>query len=504
MSGMILKPHLDDYRIIGYYLGKITISIGIAMMIPLIIALAYFEWQGAVDFLLSISFTLLAGSLLSIICHTKKDLATMHAMSVAALSWIVAMLVSAVPLYLSGHYGSYLDASFEAMSGYATTGLSLAVDLDHMANSYNFWRHLIMFMGGQGIVVIALTFLVRGTAGAFRMYVGEARDEKIMPNVIETARFIWLVSIVYLVLGSGALSIAGIWGGLPPLKAIFDSVCIFMAAWDTGGFTPQSQNILFYHNFPFEIITISLMLLGSINFALHYAVWTGNRRELYRNIEIVTLFISIIVTLSITAWGVLEKNVYTQSLPFSSKTFYHLISGHTGTGYATIYPRQFVNEWGALAMFGVTLAMAIGGSVCSTTGAIKVFRIGVIYKALRQDIKKMLIPETAIFVQKIHHIKDMILEDKYVRISALILISYVNLYIFGTIAGMLCGYSLSESLFESVSAAANVGLSCGITSPSMPAALKIVYILQMWAGRLEFIAVMVLLGMVIATFKGKR
>jgi trk system potassium uptake protein len=501
---MILKPRLDDYKIIGYYLGKITISIGIVMLIPFIVAVAYSEWQGAVDFLLSISITLLMGSLLSIVCHTKKDLATMHAMSVAALSWIVAMLVSAIPLFLSAHYGSYLDACFEAMSGYATTGLSLVIDLDHMANSYNFWRHLTMFMGGQGIVVIALTFLVRGTAGAFRMYVGEARDEKIMPNVVETARFIWLVSIVYLVLGSGALSIAAIWGGLPPIKAIFDSVCIFMAAWDTGGFTPQSQNILFYHNFPLEMITISLMLLGAINFALHYAVWTGNRRELYRNIEIVTLFISIIVTLSITAWGVLEKNVYAQALPFASKTFYHLISGHTGTGYSTIYPRQFVNEWGPLAMFGVTLAMAIGGSVCSTTGAIKVFRIGVIYKALRQDIKKMLIPETAIFIQKIHHIKDVILEDKYVRISALILISYVNLYILGTVVGMLYGYSLSEASFESVSAAANVGLSCGITSPSMPALLKIVYMFQMWAGRLEFIAVMVLLGTIIATFRGKK
>jgi trk system potassium uptake protein TrkH len=501
---MILKPRLDDYKIIGYYLGKITISIGIVMMIPFIIAMAYSEWQCAIDFLLSASLTLLMGALLSIICHTKKDLATMHAMSVAALSWIVAMFVSAIPLYLSGHFGSYLDASFEAMSGYATTGLSLAVDLDHMANSYNFWRHLIMFMGGQGIVVIALTFLVRGTAGAFKMYVGEARDEKIMPNVIETARFIWLVSIVYMILGSGALSIAGIWGGLPPLKAIFDSVCIFMAAWDTGGFTPQSQSILFYHNFPFEIITISLMLLGSMNFALHYAVWTGNRRELYRNIEITTLFASIIVTLSITAWGVLENSIYKQSLPFSSKTFYHLISAHTGTGYSTIYPRQFINEWGALAMLGVTIAMAIGGSVCSTTGAIKVFRIGVIYKAIRQDIKKLLIPETAIFVQKIHHIKDMVLEDKYVRASALILISYINLYIFGTIAGMLFGYSLSEASFESVSAAANVGLSCGITSPSMPAVLKVVYMIQMWAGRLEFIAIMVLFGMVIATFKGKR
>lgn len=501
---MILRPVLEDYKIIGYYLGKIIVSIGLLMIIPLILGIAYSEFKPAIDFLLSISLTALLGILLIVICYTKKDLGTMHAMAVASLSWLAAMFVSAIPLHLSGHYGSYLDACFEAMSGYATTGLTLVTNLDHMAYSYNFWRHLTMFIGGQGIVVIALTFLFKGTTGAFRMYVGEARDEKILPNVIETARFIWLVSLVYLVLGSTALSISGIVGGLKPAKAIFDSVCIFMAAWDTGGFTPQSQNILFYHNFHFEIITASIMFLGAINFALHYAVWTGNRRELYRNIEIITFFITMVATLSITAWGLAGKNIYANAMPFFQKTFYQLVSGHTGTGYSTIYARQFVNEWGPLGMFGITLAMAIGGSVCSTTGAIKLLRIGVIYKALRQDIKKLILPDTAILIQKIHHIKDLILEDKHVRASALILLSYINLYLFGTIAGMMYGYSLSEASFESVSAAANVGLSCGITTPAMPAALKIVYMAQMWAGRLEFISIFVLGGMVIAALKGKK
>lgn len=501
---MILKPSLEDYKILGYYSGKIIIGIGILMLIPLTLAFIYYEVEPAIDFILSISVTLLIGVTLACLCYTKKDLATMHAMSVAALSWLIAMIISAIPLHLSGHYSSYLDACFEAMSGYATTGLTLVNNLDHMANAHNFWRHLTMFIGGQGIVVIALTFLFRGTAGAFRMYVGEARDEKILPNVIETARFIWLVSIVYLIIGSTALSISGVMGGLKPLKAIFDSVCIFIAAWDTGGFTPQSQNILFYHNFPFEIITASIMLLGAINFALHYAVWTGNRKELYRNIEMITLFISMIVTLSITAWGLVGKDVYSSAISFFRKVFYQLISAHTGTGYSTIYAKQFVNEWGQLGMLGITLAMAIGGSICSTTGAIKVLRIGVIYKAFRQDIKKLLLPDTAVLVQKVHHIKDFVLEDKHVRLSAIILLSYINLYLFGTIAGMLFGYPLSEASFESVSAAANVGLSCGITSPSMPAVLKIVYIFQMWAGRLEFIAIFALGGMILATLKGKK
>ena len=501
---MILRPSLEDYKIIGYYLGKIIIGLAVLMIIPFLIAIAYSEMQPAMDYLFSISLSLLLGVVLTVICSIKKDLGTRHAMSVAALSWLVAMFVSAVPFALSGHFRSFLDACFEAMSGFATTGLTLVTNLDHMANSHNFWRHLIMFIGGQGIVVIALTFLFRGTAGAFRVYVGEARDEKILPNVIETARFIWLVSLVYLILGSTALSVSAILGGLEPLKAVFDSICIFIAAWDTGGFTPHSQNILFYHNFSFEIITMSLMVLGAINFAFHYAVLTGNRREAYRNIEIVTLFISVMATLSITIWGLSTKGVYANALPFFRKVFYQLISGHTGTGFCTIYARQFVNEWGQIGMLGVTMAMAIGGSICSTTGAIKVLRIGIIYKALRQEIKRMLLPETAVLVQTFHHIKDIILDDKHIRLSVLILLSYIGLFIFGTIAGMIYGYPLQEALFESVSAAANVGLSCGITSPTMPPTLKIIYMVQMWAGRLEFIAIFALFGMVIAALKGKK
>jgi trk system potassium uptake protein TrkH len=474
------------------------------MLIPLGVGVLYSEFAPVTDFLAGTSLTLLLGVVLTGACYTKKDMATGHAMCVAALSWLVAMFVSAIPLYLSGHYTSFLDSCFETMSGYATTGLTLTNDLDHMSNAHNFWRHLTMFIGGQGIVVIALTFLFKGTSGAFRMYIGEARDEKILPNVVSTARFIWLVSLVYLVLGTLALTAAGVAGGLKPVKAVFDSVCVFMAAFDTGGFTPQSQNMLFYHNFAFELISVSIMILGAINFALHYVLWTGNRREAYRNIEIITLFMSVVVTLSITAWGVGIRAIYEGAVPFFGKVFYQLISGHTGTGYSTIYARQFVNEWGQLGMLGVTLAMAVGGSVCSTTGAIKVLRFGIIYKALRQDIKKLLIPDTAVLMQKFHHIKDVMLEDKHVRASALILISYVALYLFGTIVTMLYGYSLSEAAFESVSAAANVGLSCGITSPSMPAMLKITYIFQMWAGRLEFIAVLALGGMVLATLKGKR
>jgi trk system potassium uptake protein TrkH len=500
---MILRPNLDDIRNIGFYLGKIIIGLGLAMFVPLIIGIAFQEINPTLDFLISLELSLILGILLTKLCFTEKDMTWMQGMIVVSLSWLVAMALGAIPLYLSGHWKSYLDACFDAMSGFATTGLVLVQDLDHLSFSHNLWRHLIMFMGGQGIVIVALSFFVKGFSGAFRMYVGEARDEKILPNVIHTSRFIWLVSIVYLILSTIALGITGILNGMQPVNAFFHGACVFMAAFDTGGFTPQSQNILYYHSSAFEIITIVIMILGAINFKLHYHIWMGNRREIFKNIETITLFITVMITFFVTAAGLAQLNIYPNAALLFRKGFYQLISGHTGTGYQTIYPQQFITDWNPLSLVGIICAMALGGAVCSTTGAIKMLRVGIIFKTLKQDIKTIILPDKAIVVQKFHHIKNLFLEDKQARSALLITLLYLLLYGGGSIVGMWLGYPFLESLFESTSAAANVGLSCGITQVSMPAVLKITYIVQMWAGRLEFMSVFVLLGFFWAAIKGK-
>jgi len=500
---MILKPRLEDLKIIGFYLGKIILGLAITMVIPILAALCFGELNPALDFFISIQIAVLFGLLLVKICHTDKDLNWMQGMIVVSLSWIVAMILGAVPLYLSGHWKSFLDACFDAMSGFATTGLALVQDLDHLSYAHNLWRHLIMFLGGQGIIVIALSFFVRGFSGAFKMYVGEARDEKIMPNVINTSRFIWMVSIVYLILGTLALGVTGVINGMRPLNAFFHGACIFMAAFDTGGFSPQSQNILYYHSFAYEVITIIIMVLGALNFKLHYHLWMGNRKELVKNIETRTLFVTIIASFSIVAVGLAQTGIYPAAIALFRKGFYQLISGHTGTGFQTIYAQQFVTDWNQLAQVGVILAMALGGAVCSTTGAIKMLRIGIIFKAFKEDLKRIIMPEGSIVIEKFHHIREVFLEDKLVRSALIITLAYIILYGIGAIVGMFYGYSFLGALFESTSAAANVGLSCGITNIAMPAALKVTYILQMWAGRLEFMSVFTILGFLFASIKGK-
>lgn len=500
---MILKPRLEDIKIIFFYLGKIMIGLGLVMVLPALLGLALGEVNPMLDFVLALEVTLILGLILTKLCATSKDLNWMHGMIVVSLSWLVAMVLGAIPLYLSGHWKSFLDACFDTMSGFTTTGLTLVCDLDHLSNAHNLWRHFGPFIGGQGITVVALSFFVKGTSGAFKMYVGEARDEKLAPNVIDTARFIWFISIVYLIIGTLSLGVAGIFLGMRPFSAFFHGVCIFMAGFDTAGFAPQSQNILYYHSVIYEVIIVIIMIAGALNFNLHYQLWIGNRKEIYKNIESKIFLLSVSALVFVVAVGLQQMHVYDNAVVLFRKGFFQVISGHTTTGYMTIYAQQFISEWGNFALVGLICVMAIGGSACSTAGGIKILRLGIIFKALKEDLKRIILPEKAVIVQKYHHIKDVFLEDKTARAALLITLCYIVLYGVGSLVGMFYGHSFLTSLFESTSAAANVGLSCGITSVDMPVGLKLTYIVQMWAGRLEFMSIFTLIGFLVAAVKGK-
>lgn len=500
---MILRPQLKDFKIIGFYLGKIVLGLAIFMVFPLVVALLIGEIGPMYDFICSFLFCIIFGVATHIFCYTEEEPKWSHGMIVVSLAWILLSIVGALPLFLSGHFNSYLDATFEAMSGFTTSGLSLANDLAHMSYAHNLWRHLTHFIGGQGIVVVILTFFVRGASGAFRLYVGEARDERVLPNIRQTARFIWGVSIIYLILGTTCLAVVGMLEGLSVHKAFFHGVCIFMAAFDTGGFLPQQQNALYYHSLPLEIVSMAIMILGSINFRLHYVLWTGQLNEIRRDFEMVTFFSSVMFLTALVTLGLIRMNVYSGWVTMFRKGFFQVVSAHTGTGFQNIYPVQFMHEWGSLALFGIIFAMALGGCANSTTGGIKALRLGVVGKSFINDVKQYVSPESAVFFQKIHHIKDMILSEKQMRAACMIMLAYLGTFMIGGIVGMLCGYPFVESFFESTSATANVGLSCGITSPSMPNILKVTYIVQMWAGRLEFISVFALIGFILAMAKGR-
>jgi trk system potassium uptake protein TrkH len=260
---------------------------------------------------------------------------------------------------------------------------------------------------------------------------------------------------------------------------------------------------MYYHALSYELICIVIMIAGSFNFALHWAVWTGRKREVIRNIETVSFATTLTLTVMAATFWLAREGVYPDAMALFRKSFYQLASGHTTTGFATIYSRAFVTQWGSIGLLATTVAMAIGASAASTGGGIKGLRMGIMVKSLVADIRKMVAPESAVVRERYHHIRDNWLDDGVVKAAMTITIAYLTMYFLSGLIGSFYGYEFTQALFEGVSAGSNTGLSCGVTSPSMPDLLKVVLFVCMWLGRLEFMSVFALLGYGISIVRGR-
>ncbi len=491
-----IKAKTSSVKIISYYTGYIVLIIALLIIIPIITAVCFGEWNPLLDFLISLSIALITG--FSMVGYgfreDKSSFQWKHGFVIAALSWILLMVICAVPYILSGHSKSILDACFDVMSGFTTTGLALTTDLDHLSNALNMWRHILTFIGGQGMVVLALTFLTKGTGGAYKMYVGEGKDIELLPNVKGTARQIWKISMIYLLIGTTVLWIVGVSIGLKPVSALLHALYIFESSWSTGGFAPNSQNIMYYHSAVYETVAMVIFILGSLNFGLHYAVWQGNRKEIMKNIETQSFFATSFVACILALAGLDKLKAYPDAVAGFRRVVFNVLSAHTTTGFGTIYARQFALEWGDFGNLIMIIVMLIGGCACSTAGGFKGLRVGVVWKGLIMDVKKLLSSEKNVKVYKFHYMKDRILEDGMIKSSAIIICCYMVMFTIGTMLGTYYGYSLTQSAFEAASVSGNVGLSIGVTDPSMPAVMKIYYIIAMYLGRLEFLSVFALIG----------
>lgn len=499
---MLLKPETNQLKNLLHDCGKVILIIGAAMLVPMVFSLCLSEWQPALEFLIGALACFVFWAATHLACPSTGDRSWIAGLLTASLSWLLAMLFSAIPLFLSGHFGSYLDTCLDAISGLTTSGLTLIQDLDHLSHGMNLWRHLLMFLGGQGIVVLLLAIAVSG-ASSLTMYLGEARDEKIFPHVGDTARFIWKVALVYLLIGTSILWVVMMNAGMPALRGLFHSLCLFMAGYDTGGFAPQSLNVLYYHDIWVESVTMMIMLLGMINFALHYSVWSGNRKEIFRNVEIRTLAWSLGITTFITVLSLQAATAYPGAEALFRKGVFQVVSAHSSTGFYTVYAGDFLAQWTPLAMGMMIVAMGLGGSSCSTVGGIKAIRVHISFRSIWEEVKRLLSPPSAVNDFSVHHLRRMRVTNSLARGVLVITLCYLITYIGGAVIINIYGYPIGDALFESTSACANTGLSCGIISPFMPAVLKLTFIVQMWAGRLEFMSVFLLIGTIIAAVRGR-
>lgn len=500
---MLIRPGPRDLRLIGYYLGKVATGLSLMMLVPAAVALALGEWNSATALLAGTGICIAFGQLTEWRLATSDTLRAAHGTVIVALAWLVGSVLAAVPLFLSGHVSSFVDAWFEAMSGLTTSGLSVVQDLDHLSYSMSFYRHLTHFVGGQGVVIVILAIMTAG-GGAGTMYVAEGREERIVPNIVRTARFIFIIASAYLVVGTAALLVALEVGGIGGWRGFGHAINLFFAAFDTGGFAPTSQSVAYYHSLAVESVLTVLMVAGTMSFALHYQLWLGRTRQLARDLEARSLLVTLGGLTVLGLFGLAQSGAFTDVGGLFRKGFFTIISAHSGTGFTVNSGTLLVTDWGVLAPAAIVAAMAFGGMAGSTAGGIKAMRIGLTVKAVQHDLRKVLQPESALVITTYHSGRRRILRDRTARAATTVLLLYVLTYLGGAAVALAYGrWDITEALFESVSAAANVGLSVGIVTPDMPTGLQVTYIVQMWLGRLEFVAVFALIGYLVTLARGR-
>jgi len=484
-------------------LGKFSVFLGLCLFLSVMVSLVFQEYGTAVRLGIGAGTAFLLGLLMKKLPPPSDELSLSGAFTLATLVWIHATLITGFTYWETGYFASFLDACFDAMSGYTTTGLTLLQDLDHAPEGLQFLRHGVTFLGGQGIIVLFLIFASHGAAEFYQLYVGEGKDERLWPNVLHTARTIWWISMVYLVLGTGILYPILTNLGLKPTRALLDALYLFEGAWSTGGFAPHVQNLLYYHSTAVEIVTAIIFIIGSLNFAVHHRIIQGNFREMYKNSEVRSFAFTLFFLTLTAAWFCAKAQVYPTFSTSFRKVFYQMASAHTTTGNMTLYARQFIHDWPAPALFCLITTMVIGGSACSTAGGFKGMRLSQAFHTLLYEMRKILLPTHAVSTLKMHHRKPYLFAPEHGYKALFIIFLFTALYAFSTFAGVLAGYPMTDAVFEGVSAASNSGLSCGITSVGMPWYLKFVYIVAMFLGRLEFIAAFVFCGYSFAFLKGR-
>ncbi len=493
-----------DIRVIGHYLGTLVLVSALAMVVPLITALLCGEWEPAARYLFAIGVTLVIGSLLRFLRIESGRLNRQQALAVTGLAWIVLAFIAAIPLYFSGHYATYLDALFDSVSGLTTTGAAIILDLDHLSYADNMFRFMMHLVGGLGLIVVALSFGLFGKRGGASLYTSEGRSEHVVPNVVQTTRFISKVAAVVILLATCLLTALCLAEGIGPLRAALQSFWLSISAFVTGGFTPMSQSVLYYHSFPMELLLMLLMILGSINFVIHSEMWKGRVETFFRDIEMRTMVIWLSLMTCVFAASLSASLTFSDLPAMLRRGAFMIVSAFSTTGFQNITTNQLTTVLSSGAFVTLALVMAVGGSSGSTSGGIKFNRVGIIFKSVVATIKEALAPDSARVAVTYYHIGRRMLSPNVVKEAMTVFVLYVSTYVIGALVGIAHGYEATQAIFESVAMASNGGIITGLVTSGMPVTLELFYIFQMWAGRLEFVTLLALLAEIVVSFKPKR
>ena len=474
---------MNNNKTVFFAIGVLLLILGVFMLIPFFVQLIYDEKNSA--FLSSALITAFIGILLVLTnLEENKKLNLQQAFLLTTLSWLSIAIFGCLPFLLANLNLSFVDAFFESMSGITTTGSTIITDLDNAPKGILMWRSIMQWLGGIGIIVMAITVLPLLNVGGMQLFRMESSDttEKILPKTREVSL---IISIIYL--GLTFVCAIAYWRfGMN----IFDSIAHAMTTIATGGFSTYSSSIGYFQNPKIEIISIIFIILGSIPFIAYLKFVKGDKKIFFKDVQIKGLIYILIISVLLMFLYLLLNNKeysFTENLRIST---FNVVSILSGTGYVT----SNFSLWGKFPLVFFLFLMFIGGCAGSTTCGIKIFRFQILGLFILNQIRKLVYPH-GIFPMKYNNEK---ISNTF--IYSIITFIFLYFFIFFILAALLSlnGLDFVTALSGSASAISNVGPGLGdVIGPNgnfsdLPNFSKLSLSLGMLLGRLELFAVLVL------------
>lgn len=433
---------------------------------------------------ISIIVTLFAGITAYKTTQIPEDINLKEGFAIVSLGWTVLSVFGALPFVLSGSIPSFIDALFETMSGFTSTGATILTEIESLPKSILFWRSLTHWYGGMGIVVLSLAlFPLIKRIGAMQLFQAEVpgiSQERLAPKIATTAKLLWGIYILLTIAETILLRLGGM--------SLFDSLCHTFGTMGTGGFSTKNASIGAYNNTYFETIIVIFMILGGANFSLHYQALRGNLKTYIKDREFI-VYIGLI--LSVTAIiTVVNSMHYYDDIATSFRTgIFQVVSIITTTGYCT----ADFDKWPDICRIMLVCLMFVGGCAGSTGGGMKIIRAVLLTRRSLQEAKKIIYPQAVIPLK----LNNQVIKEDTVNT----IFSFFTLYIliYGAASALLCatGIDLMTALTASVACISNIGPGLARVGAVenygfMPDTSKVLLTLCMLVGRLELYTVIVL------------
>jgi trk system potassium uptake protein TrkH len=468
---------------IGALLGWLLIFLSAALLVPITFSIYYADgnWQ---FFVISSAIGFVLGGGLAWSCVSEPEIGHREGFAIVGFSWLAAAALGALPYYLSGAIPSYLNAYFESMSGFTTTGSTILVRVEILGPSLLFWRAFTQWLGGMGIIVLSLAILPILGIGGMQLFQAEMpgpTKDRLAPRIQDTARILWSVYVLFTAVETGLLMAAGM--------NFFDAICHAFCTLATGGFSTRTESVAAFHNPWIDIIVIVFVILAGINFSLHYRLLSGNWKAFGRSEELrfylgIGIFATILVMFENILFGTYDS--WSDSLKYGAFQVWSIL---TTTGFGT----ADFDQWAPVCKFTLVALMFLGGMAGSTGGGIKQVRILLFWKFTRMQIRKLIHPKAVEAIK---------LDNRKVPAEVIqSILGYLSLYLVVFVVATLIvtgqGTDMITGSTAVIATLNNIGPGLGGVGPcqnfaGLPDLSKAVLIVCMVAGRLELYTIIIL------------